>query len=71
MTDADVGNALKKVREQRGKSQREIARSVGLPKDAVCKFELGQRRVTALELIRLLRIYRISYEHFLTHLRTN
>lgn len=53
---------LKEAREYRGFSQEEVARHLGVPRTAISLIENGSRRVEALELRHLARLYQTSME---------
>lgn len=52
-----LGALLREAREGVGFSQEEVAQSLGLPRPAVSQMENGRRRVEALELARLAKLY--------------
>ena len=56
---------LKEAREQSGLTQTEVAKKLGLPQSYVSKIESGERRVDAVELERLAKIYGKSVNYFL------
>lgn len=53
---------LKEAREYRGFSQEEVARHLDVPRTAVSLMENGSRRVEALELRRLAKLYQTTME---------
>ena len=53
---------LKEAREYRGFSQGEVARYLGVPRTAISLIESGSRRVEALELRRLAKLYQTTME---------
>lgn len=53
---------LKEAREYCGFSQEEVARHLGVPRTAISHIENGSRRVSALELPRLAKLYQTSME---------
>ncbi len=57
-----LGARLKEAREYRGFSQEEVARHLGLPRSAISLIESGSRRVGALELRRLAKLYQTTME---------
>ena len=59
-----LGARLKGARESAGLSQEEVARELGVPRPAVSQMEQGKRRVEALELGRLARLYDRTLAHF-------
>lgn len=67
MTDLDdeaarktLGERLREAREYLGLKQDEVAAYLKLPRTALTGIESGQRRVEAIELTRLARLYRQS-----------
>ena len=54
---------LKEAREYRGFSQEEVARHLDVPRTAVSLMENGSRRVEALELRRLAKLYQTTMEN--------
>jgi len=52
-----VASRLKEAREYLGLSQQEAAESVGIPRTAISLMESGQRKVDAIELMRLAKLY--------------
>jgi transcriptional regulator with XRE-family HTH domain len=67
-TDLDwraVGERLRESREYLGLSQADVADALNLSRPAISAIEAGKRKVSGLELKRLARIYRRSYEYFL------
>ena len=54
---------LKEAREYRGFSQEEVSRYLGVPRTAVSLMENGSRRVEALELRRLAKLYQTTMEN--------
>jgi len=52
-----LGERLKKLREYLGMSQQHVAECTGIPRSAVSDIERGQRRVDAVELVKLARLY--------------
>ncbi len=58
-------NRLKEARKQSGLTQTEVAEKLGLPQSYVSKVESGERRVDAVELERLAKIYGKSINYFL------
>lgn len=53
---------LKEAREYCGFSQEEVARHLSVPRTAISHIENGSRRVSALELPRLAKLYQTSME---------
>jgi transcriptional regulator with XRE-family HTH domain len=52
-----LGDRLKKLREYLGMSQQHVAECTGIPRSAVSDIERGQRKVNAVELTKLARLY--------------
>jgi transcriptional regulator with XRE-family HTH domain len=52
-----LGERLKKLREYLGMSQQHVAERTGIPRSAVSDIERGQRKVDAVELTKLARLY--------------
>src|SRR2546430_4335255 len=59
-TEADrqtLGERLRVAREYVGLKQEEVAKQLGIPRSALSNVEAGQRKVDALELTRLAKLY--------------
>ncbi len=56
----EVGQRLRSARETLGLTQEDVASALGIPRTSVISMEAGKRKVTALELRRLARLYRRS-----------
>ena len=56
---------LQEARKQAGLTQTEVAEKLGLPQSYVSKIESGERRVDAVELERLAKIYGKNVSYFL------
>lgn len=56
---------LKEAREYLGLSQQEVADATDLSRSAISMIESGQRRVDAVELSALAKIYQRSVSHFM------
>ena len=52
-----LGDRLRVAREYVGMKQEEVARYLGIPRTALSNIEAGQRKVDALELARLAKLY--------------
>jgi transcriptional regulator with XRE-family HTH domain len=52
-----LGERLKRLREYLGMSQQHVAERTGIPRSAVSEIERGQRKVDAVELTKLARLY--------------
>lgn len=55
-----VGRLLGDARERAGLSQAAAARALGVQQSRIAKMEIGKRRITVAEAIRLARLYRID-----------
>ncbi len=58
-----LGGRLKDAREYRGFSQEEVALHLDVPRTAISLMESGSRRVGALELNRLAKLYQTTMEY--------
>ena len=63
-----LGQRLRRAREERGLSQKEVAQALGLVRPAISHMESGDRHVRALEATALCRLYRISVSDLLAGL---
>ena len=59
-----LGERLKEARKYLGLKQEEVARYLKIPRTALTDIENGQRRVEAIELTRLAKLYRQSVAYF-------
>lgn len=59
-----LAQRLKEAREAVGLSQDEVAKELELPRPAISQIENGNRRVEALELARLAKLYRQPLSFF-------
>lgn len=59
---AALGARLKAAREYRGFSQEDVASHLGIPRSGVSLMESGERRVEAIELGRLARLYQTTLQ---------
>ena len=59
-----IGEALKRARERKGLRQRELAELLYVDPSLVCRWEKGQRRIMADELITILEILGMSIDEF-------
>lgn len=59
-----IGEALKRARERKGLRQRELAEMLYVDPSLVCRWEKGQRRIMADELITILEILQMSIDEF-------
>jgi transcriptional regulator with XRE-family HTH domain len=53
----ELGDRLKEAREYLGFSQEEVANHLGVPRSAISLIETGARKVDALELTKLAKLY--------------
>lgn len=61
---AKLAQRLKEAREDVGLSQEEVAQKLDLPRPAISQMENGNRRVEALELARLAKLYGRPLSYF-------
>lgn len=59
-----LGDRLREARKYLGLTQEEVAGYLRIPRTALSDIESGQRRVEAIELTRLARLYRQSVGYF-------
>lgn len=59
-----LGDRLREARKYLGLKQEEVATYLKIPRTALTDIESGQRRVEAIELTRLARLYRQSVGYF-------
>ena len=59
---SELGTRLREAREYRGFSQEEVASHLGISRSAVSLLETGNRRLEALELRKLARLYQCKME---------
>jgi transcriptional regulator with XRE-family HTH domain len=52
-----LGERLREAREYMGLKQEEVAKHLGIPRSALSNVEAGQRKIDALELTRLAKLY--------------
>lgn len=52
-----LGDRLRQAREYVGLKQEDVARHISIPRSALSNIEAGQRKVDALELTRMARLY--------------
>lgn len=60
----NLGDRLREARKYLGLTQEEVAGYLRIPRTALTDIESGQRRVEAIELTRLARLYRQSIGYF-------
>ena len=59
-----LGTKLKEAREYLGFSQDEVAKVIGISRSAISMLEVGQRKVDALELTKLAKLYQQPVSFF-------
>lgn len=64
MNPIELGERLRKSREEQGLSQQAAAEALGVPRTAVTQMEAGNRSVSTLELTKLAKLYRRSVSHY-------
>lgn len=62
----EMAERLREAREYIGLSQDDVAKTLGLSRPAITNIEAGSRKVEAVELDRLSRLYRRSVTYLLT-----
>ncbi|MCC6568306.1 MAG: helix-turn-helix transcriptional regulator [Anaerolineales bacterium] len=62
---------LKRIRQERGIRQVELANRLGLPQSFVSKYESGDRRLDILELRKVCEAIGIPFEEFIRELEEN
>ena len=60
----DIGKGVKKARESKGMTQRELAEKIYVDTTLICKWEKGKKRVLGYELIAILEILGMSLDDF-------
>lgn len=55
-----IGYKVKRLRKKKGISQEELARVLDVTKSTISKYELGQRELSALQLVKLLNYFGIE-----------
>lgn len=63
-TRKQLGERLRVAREEAGLSQEQVAQHLNVPRPAISLIERGQRRVEALELARLAKLFKRPLSHF-------
>jgi len=61
-----VGTKIKKLREEFGLTQEDLAKRLNIPRPSVSQIELGKRDLTTSELTKLSKIFEISIDEFTT-----
>ncbi|MBU0577376.1 DUF4065 domain-containing protein [Patescibacteria group bacterium] len=64
-TNNKLGEALRKLRDEKGISQEVLAKALDIPRPSVAQIEKGARDVSVNELDAILRIFQISYNDFM------
>ena len=64
MDPAEFGSRMRQAREQRGLSQDELAVRIGKDQNAISEYELGKRRMAALDLPILARELGVTVGYF-------
>jgi len=59
-----LGERLRQAREYLGLKQKDVAEYLGIPRTALGDIESGQRKVEAIELTRLAKLYKQPVSHF-------
>ena len=70
VTERELGKRLRTARRACGRTQKEVSRTLGISRSTVALIELGQRRVSGLELERLAALYGRSPDSLLSPART-
>lgn len=60
ITKSTLGSKIKNLRTEVDMEQEVVARVLQIPRSAVCAIEQGRRDVSAIELIELCKLFRIS-----------
>jgi transcriptional regulator with XRE-family HTH domain len=66
ITKQKLGERIKKLREELGLSQEDIASKLGLPRPSVSQIESGQRDINSIELAKLAGIFEIPTDSLLS-----
>lgn len=61
----ELGERLREARKYLGLKQEEVATYLGVPRTALVDIESGQRKVEAIELTRLAKLYKQPVSHFI------
>ena len=61
---AKLADRLREAREYLGLSQYQVAQYLGISRSALSNIETGQRKVEAVELMRLATLYKVPLTHF-------
>lgn len=60
-----LGARITELRKERDMTQAELARAIGVSQQSVFTYELGDRRVSVLMLVKLARLFQISVEELM------
>lgn len=60
-----LGAHVTAMRKSRGMTQAELARAIGVSQQAVFAYELGERRISVLILVKLAKVFGISVEEMM------
>ena len=60
-----LGSRLARLREAKGYTQAEVARSVGASQQAVYAWEIGGRRISVFVLTKLAKVYSVTVEQLI------
>lgn len=66
LTSQQIGKKIKKLRLQKGFSQQDLSRILGISRSSVAQIELGNRHVSIIELIKLSDYLGFSLDQFLS-----
>lgn len=58
-----IGERLRRVRNEKGLSQKEVAEELGISKPIVSQYESGQRTPSVSKLIKLSKFYKVSLDY--------
>lgn len=61
----ELGKRIRKLREKRGISQQRLSGLLGVSRPTVSQIEMGERKVSADELLKISEIFDVSVEHIL------
>ncbi|HEY0940452.1 MAG TPA: helix-turn-helix domain-containing protein [Steroidobacter sp.] len=62
---AALGKRVTQLRKSRGMTQAELARALGVSQQAVFAYEIGDRRISAIILERIARLFRLTMDQLL------
>lgn len=65
--EGSLGLRLREAREYRGLSQDDVAQNIGVSRSAISLMESGTRNVSAIELSRLAKLYKVTMESLAGH----